>query len=273
MAIAHVYIDEYLADIVSDITLKRSYSSVTSSASFSTPINHLAEAQAQASVVVTWNNSYLFRGVIHTYNMEYKGSAISLALECSDESYLLATDSRLSFEDGTYAGDAIELLLANTTISDAGVALRSTALPSDCFVFPLNSNRLDAVKSIAKGCGGLFYQQFANLGAIAVCDTWANLLSDPDFTTTISVSDSTHLVISFKRVADPSSPSTDKATLVIAGIPFGLFNLVNLSGLYYDMNISYTTSTWRVSDMTISISASGVQTTATLVDPTKNLTS
>jgi hypothetical protein len=273
MAIAHVYIGGAQADIVSDITLKRSYSSITSSASFSTPLNYLTQAKAQASVVISRNNIKLFQGIIQTYSMEYKGKALTLSLECSDEAYKLATDSRLSFAAGVYAGDAIETLLANTTISTSGVALRSTALPTDCYVFSLNSNRLDAVKKIASECGALFYQQFTGITPVAVCDIWANLLTSSDFTTEIAVSDSTHLVISFKLNPDPTDPSADKATIVMAGILASLFNQLNLTGLYSDMRISYTISTWRVSEMTSKISASGVETTYTLVDPTVNLTS
>ncbi|MDD2753932.1 MAG: hypothetical protein PHS80_00255 [Methanothrix sp.] len=171
------------------------------------------------------------------------------------------------------AGDAIESLLDGTGISPSGVALRSTALPEDCYVFPVNSNRIEAVKKIATDCGAVFYLQFTETGTIAVCDTWTNLLSTSDFTTTVSVSDSSHLVMSFSLDSAPENPTEDKASIVMAGTPAYLYNLLNLSGLYTDMKISYPVSTWRISEVTTKIQASGVITTATLVNSTLDISS
>jgi len=268
--ITEVYIAGSLVDIVSDITIKRSYSTLVSSASFSSPLNLLAAAQAESSVLIK-RNGVRFLGNIQTFSLQYQGRALSMSLQCADDSLKLATGDRLSFASGTMAGDAIESLLAGTGISAAGVALRSTVLPDGCYVFPVNSNRIEAVKKIAAACGSVFYLQFTEAEPVAVCDTWTNLASSDDFTDTISVSDSSHLVISFNLDAAPEAPTADKASIVMAGTPAYIFNLLDLSGLYADIGISYPVSTWRVSELSTKIQASGVITSATLVNPTVDL--
>jgi hypothetical protein len=265
-----VYIGGVLVDIVSDIIIKRSYSTLVSSASFSSPLNLLADAQAGSSVLIK-RNGVRFLGNIQSFSLQYQGRAISMSLQCADDSLQLATSARLSFPAGTMAGDAIESLLAGTGISAAGVALRSTPLPSDCYVFAINSKRLDAVKKIANDCGALFNLQYTSVEPIAVCDTWANVSASEDFTETISVSDSTHLVISFNLNSSPEDPTADKASIVMAGTPATIFNQLNLTGLYADMGISYPVTTWRISEVTTKIQASGVITSATLVSPSADL--
>ncbi|MDD2280272.1 MAG: hypothetical protein PHT23_01385 [Bacteroidales bacterium] len=267
-----VFINGLLVDIVSDISIRRSCSSLVSSASFSTPLNLLSAAQDQSSVLIRRDGTR-FRGNIQSYSLQYQGRAVSISLQCADDSLKLATSGRVSFASGTMAGDAIESLLDGTGISPSGVALRSTALPEDCYVFPVNSNRIEAVKKIATDCGAVFYLQFTETGTIAVCDTWTNLLSTSDFTTTVSVSDSSHLVMSFSLDSAPENPTEDKASIVMAGTPAYLYNLLNLSGLYTDMKISYPVSTWRISEVTTKIQASGVITTATLVNSTLDISS
>jgi len=171
-----------------------------------------------------------------------------MSLDCTDETYDLATTGRLSFAAGTMAGAAIVSLLAGTGINTGGVALQSTALPAGCYVFPINSDRLYAIKTIAAACGAVFFIRFDNGYAEAVCDTWANLLSHSDFTSSISVSDSTHLVISFNLTPSPEASTADRATIVMAGIPAFMFNQLDLSGLYVDMGITYPITSWRISE-------------------------
>jgi hypothetical protein len=267
-----VFIDDVQQDIISDISIKRSYSNLVSSASFSTPLDLLAEAQAGESVIIRKGALPLFHGVIHPYKFDYQGGSHTLSLDCSDECYKLATTDRISFEEGTKAGAAIVALLAGTTITTTGVALATTDLPDDCFVFPVNSNRLDAVKKISDACGALFYLDFSGSVPEAVCDTWTNLLTSDAFIETVEISDATHLVTAFSLDGDPLDPTVSKASISFIGVPGQLFNKLDLTDLYTDMGITYSVSTWRITDMEIKVSASSISSTYSLVVPTLDLT-
>jgi len=262
-----VYIDGIQRDIVSDITIKRNVSSIVSACTFTTPLDLLAEAQAQSSVLIKRGDAYPFLGEIQTYSLDYQGNKLKLSLNCVDSAYGLATSARVSFAAGTTAQQAIVALLAGTGISTDGVVLGSTALPTDCFVFPINSNRLEAVKKISSGVGALFYLQFTGSTPVAVCASWATLIATSDFTTTIAVTDSTYLSQSFGLNAAPDNPTADRAMIAMAGMPAFLFNQLNLSSLYKSMGISYPVSTWRIIDLTHTLKDTGVTTVYTLIDP------
>lgn len=265
---------EYI-EVTSDITIKRSVGSVVSTATFSTPLDLLADAQAQAEVVIKLDNTtVIFWGKIQSFKLKYQGKSVSLDLTCSDIGYTISTKSRISFSAGEYAGTAIVLLcqdLGYTSFSLVGVKYYTTPLPDNCYVFPVDSNRFDAIKKIAEELGGVFYTQFTGDGPVAVCDTWDNLLLTDDFTTAISFSDDTNLIISFDLDAAPEYPTADRATIVMSGIPATLFNQVDLSELYREIGISYSVEVWRISDVTHKISSSGVITTAILVPPDTDL--
>jgi hypothetical protein len=268
---ATVYVNDVKLDIVSGVTVKNSSSTLVSSATFSTPINILDDAEAHASVRIMSGDNTKFIGQIDSHTVSYSGKSLSIALTCSDNLSTLVTESRISFPSGTMAGDAIEDLLATTGVNTSLIALRSTFLPDSVCVFPVNSNRLDAIQKIVNAVGAVIFLRFDEVTAYAICDTWSNLLSEQEFTTEVSVSDSTHLILSFKLDPAPDSDGTSKASITFVGGSVGIYNQLNLLGLYKNMGISYPASLWRISDITIKIEPSGIITDATLTDPTVDL--
>lgn len=269
--ITQVLVDGTPLDIVSNVVLKRSSSSLVGDLTFSTPINIIDLAENNASISVIQGEKTYFNGAIATYSVSYSGRALSVNLTCSDDMSSLATDDRISFASGTMVGDAIVSLLANTGINTDYVALRSTVLPNICCVFPLNSNRLAAVRTICAAVGAHLYLRFDGVFTYAICDTWANLVSASELTEVIAVSDSTHLIINFSLDPAPEDPSTAKATIAFAGSPVVLYNQLNLLGLYNDMGISYSQDLWRITEIETQFSESGATTSATLTDPDVDL--
>lgn len=358
MVSTEVFINSVKQDIVSDISIKRSYSDPICSCSFTTPLDLLAGARARHSVMITRGGVTHFNGIITSYSLSYAGKMLSLSLDCSDLSYILAHSllplddteadtltydstpesdptmvpamtGRLTFGDDIKVGDAIEALLTGTGIehilegdTTSHIALRSTVIPEDLLVFDPGTTRLDVIKAWCKALGAVFYISFIGPYSVAVCDLWSNLESTTEFSTSISVSDSTHTVLSFglesvpemvctrvtEEIADdsattkhafaitsgatapymdifiPIDPNTtldistdvtaklteynkciERASISVIGTPIYLFNLADLSGLYTDMGISPSISVWRVTESTVTISSSGVQTDATLV--------
>ncbi len=273
MVSTEVFINSVKQDIVSDISIKRSYSDPICSASFSTPLDLLAGAQAMHPVMITRGGTTHFNGIISSYSLSYAGKMLSLSLDCSDLSYKLAhsllplddteaatliygdddtpaMSGRLTFQDTIYdedgetvltprvmAGDAIEALLTGTGIehilegdTTSHIALRDVPMPDTCLVFDPGTTRMDVIKKVCSELGAIFYISFIGAESVAVCDLWSNLESTTEFSTSISVSDSTHTVLSFglesvpemvctrvtEEIADDSA-TTKHATAITSG--------------------------------------------------------
>jgi hypothetical protein len=90
----------------------------------------------------------------------------------------------------------------------------------------------------------------------------------------VAIDPNTSIVVSTDVIAKLAeyAKCKERASISVAGTPWELFNILDLSGLYTDMGITPTISEWRVTEITITISADGVQTDSTLMSSSASLT-
>jgi len=233
MTSTDVYINNVRIEVSDAVSVKRSFSDLICSASLNTPLDFLADAQAMAPVFIRRDGLTIFNGLITSYSLQYQGKLLSMSLECSDLSYILAhsllpltsaesqsliygDDStpamtgRLTFDPECTIGNAIEALLHGTNIkhklsgeTNSYIALRETTIPEQCLVMEPGTTRFDAIQKLVESAGAIFYIKFIGNESCGVADTWANLITRGEFINTISVSDSTHLITSFSLDSVP----------------------------------------------------------------------
>lgn len=233
MTSTDVYINDVRVEVSDMVSVKRSFSDLICSASLNTPLDFLADAQSMAPVFIRRDGMTIFNGIITSYSLQYQGKLLSMNIECSDLSYILAhsllpltyTESqalvygvdstpamtgRLTFDSGCTVGNAIEALLHGTGIqyklsgeTNSYIALRTTTIPESCLVMEPGTTRFNAIQKLVASVGAIFYIKFIGNESCGVADTWANLITGGEFLTTIEISDSTHLVTSFSLDSVP----------------------------------------------------------------------
>lgn len=267
--IAEIYIDGELLEIVSNVSLTQSASNLISSLSFSTPINIMSKCESYSPIIVKYSGEIIFIGKIYTHKVTYSGKVLLISVECSDLIQSLSEEDRISFTPGYMVGSALSDLLSNTNLNTSLIGFQTTELNNDVCVFPVNSNRLSAFQTILDSVGAIAYIKYINSIGYVICDTWENILALTEFSEPIEISDASHLIMAFNL--SPTPESTDiGASISISGYNVGLYNKLNLTELYSDMNITYNYNLWRISEIEWSINSYGIMSNCTLCNPDIN---
>lgn len=233
MSTTDVFVNTVRLEIVDNVSIKRSFTNLICSASFSTPSDILSDAQNHASVYIRRDGVTVFSGIITSYSIGYQGKMLNMNIDCSDLSFILShsllpltyTESqlmvygvnstpsmtgRLTFDPNCTIGNAIESMLTGTGIqhllsgeTTSYLGLRTTAIPESCLVFEPGVTRLDVIKKMCSAVGAIFFVKFIGPESVAVANTWAELEDHNEFLVTVIIQDSTHLVTSFNLESVP----------------------------------------------------------------------
>jgi len=315
-------------------SIKRSASTLITTAQIQAPLNILSNIQADDEVAIEVDRVVLFHGVAADWTLNYSGGNTSISIPCVDLSYKLThmvvhpTDVT-TYTSGTDIGAIIYALLADTGIDRSHInQATGITLDEDYEVGP-GTMRMAVIQDLTKKYNSLFYLSYGKIGAtfktFGEFDTYDSMAASGEFATEHTITDANTPIFSLGIKNQPdmictrvivirdnagvqeigtatagAAPYLDKVVnvnvndttdiddlaaeylanftrniakldLSFHNLAVGLFNVVDLSAVCAVLGVTLPLMEFRVTDLDYSISASGIITKTTGIDPDAEL--
>jgi len=315
-------------------SIKRSASTLITTAQIQAPLDILSNIQADDEVAIEVDRVVLFHGVAADWTLNYSGGNTSISIPCVDLSYKLThmvvhpTDVT-TYTSGTDIGAIIYALLADTGIDRSHInQATGITLDEDYEVGP-GTMRMAVIQDLTKKYNSLFYLSYGKIGAtfktFGEFDTYDSMAASGEFATEHTITDANTPIFSLNIKNQPdnvctrviairdnagtqeigvattgSAPYIDKVVAVnvndatdidtlaaslltnyrrgiakldlsFRNLAVSLFNVVDLAAVCAVLGVTLPLMEFRVTDLDYSISAEGIITKTTGIDPDAEL--